>query len=404
MIISSRVKTITESVTLKLNARAIELAESGKKIYNLTAGQLPFKPYAGLVEKIKEETENLKSYQYSPVSGFPEVRKKFIANIEKTRKINLQEGFDCVLSNGGKQSIYNALAALVNPGDEVILMAPYWVSYPEMVRLLDGIPIIINSTIFDNFEPSIEDIRRAISERTSTIIINSPSNPSGIHLSERWMNEFGALMVEHPNITIISDEIYFDLHYYDPAPSYFYQKYPALLNRTLICDGISKSLASTGLRLGYMVAPKKICDAASKFQGHTTSGPNSLVQRALMGVNFQEIETYLKPINHHLRENAEVVRDAFRKVELSHLWYQSVSAFYFLVDFSRSPVMKKYKKSENDTEDYAQEICNDLLDKYGIATVPSTDFGLPNAARISLVLEKEPFKKALSELVNFLLG
>ena len=158
------------------------------------------------------------------------------------------------------------------------------------------------------------------------------------------------------------------------------------------------------LELGYMVAPKKICDAASKFQGHTTSGPNSLVQRALIGVNFQEIETYLKPINHHLRENAEVVRDAFRKVELSHLWYQSVSAFYFLVDFSRSPVMKKYKKSENDTEDYAQEICNDLLDNYGIATVPSTDFGLPNAARISLVLEKEPFKKALSELVNFLLG
>jgi aspartate aminotransferase len=117
------------------------------------------------------------------------------------------------------------LAALINPGDEVILMAPYWVSYPEMVKLLDGNPIIVNSTIFENFEPSIDDIRRAISERTSTIVINSPSNPSGIHLSEKWMNDFGALMLDHPDITIISDEIYFDLHYYDPAPTYFYQKY-----------------------------------------------------------------------------------------------------------------------------------------------------------------------------------
>lgn len=404
MIISSRVKTITESVTLKLNARAVELAESGKKVYNLTAGQLPFKPYSGLVEKIKEETENLKSYQYSPVPGFQEVRKKFISNVEKTRKINLKDGFDCVLSNGGKQSIFNALAALINPGDEVILMAPYWVSYPEMVKLLDGNPIIVNSTIFENFEPSIDDIRRAISERTSVIVINSPSNPSGIHLSEKWMNDFGALMIEHPDITIISDEIYFDLHYYDPAPTYFYQKYPELLNRTIICDGISKSLASTGLRIGYILASKKLCDAVSKFQGHTTSGPNSLIQRALMGLNFQEIESYLKPINDHLRENAEVIRDVFRKADLSHLWYQSDSAFYFLVDFSRSPVMNKYKKGENDNQDYAEEICNDLLNNHGIATVPSTDFGLPNAARISLVLEKEPFQKAVSELVKFLLN
>ena len=161
MKLSSRVKTITESVTLKLNAKAIELADSGRLIYNLTAGQLPFRPYAGVVKSIVSDTEELKSFQYSPVPGFPELRKKFLDKIEISRQINLPKDFDCVISNGGKHSIFNILAALVDPGDEVVLIAPYWVSYPEMLKLLDGKVKVVNTTMFDNFHPSMEALNEA---------------------------------------------------------------------------------------------------------------------------------------------------------------------------------------------------------------------------------------------------
>jgi len=404
MKLSSRVETITESVTLKLNAKAIELAESGRQIYNLTAGQLPFRPFSGMVKNILKETEELKSFQYSPVPGFPDLRQKYLKKIEATRNISLPEDFDCLISNGGKHSIFNLLAALINPGDEVVLIAPYWVSYPEMVKLLGGTVRVVKTTMFDNFHPSMEALNEAITDKTKAIIINSPNNPSGTHYSPVWMQDFGSFIKDFPEIALISDEIYFELNYYDPAPTYFYQTHPELLPRTIICDGISKSLACTGLRIGYFVASKKITKAVTRFQGHTTSGASSLVQRALIDMDFDQIENYLKPIKSHLRENAEVLKDALRKANLSHLWYQSVSAFYFLLDFSRAPVMEKFRKNENDVTDYAADMCQDLLENFGIATVPSTDFGLPNSARISLVLEKEPFSKAMAKLIDFLQG
>lgn len=404
MKLSSRVETISESVTLKLNAKAIELAESGRLIYNLTAGQLPFRPYSGMVKSIVADTEELKSFQYAPVPGFPELRKKFLDKIEITRQVNLPEDFDCVISNGGKHSIFNILAALINPGDEVVLIAPYWVSYPEMIKLLGGTAKVVKTSMFDNFHPSMEALNEAITDKTRAIIINSPSNPSGTQYSGEWMQNFGAFMKDYPEIGIISDEIYFDLNYYDPAPTFFYQSHPELLPRTIICDGISKSLACTGLRIGYFVASKEITKAVTRFQGHTTSGANSLIQKALIDMDFDQIDNYLKPIKSHLRDNSEVLKETLRKSNLSHLWYQSVSAFYFLLDFSRAPVMEKFRKDENDTNDYAADICQDLLENFGVATVPSTDFGLPNSARISLVLEKEPFSKAMGKLVEFLQG
>lgn len=408
MELSSRVKGMAESVTLKLNSQALELTEAGKQIYNLTAGQLPFRPPQDFIECLRSELDFLKSYQYSPVAGFIELRKKIIHHIEETRGISFAckelegEQFDCVVSNGAKHSISNVLGAIIDPGDEVIVISPYWISYPEMIKFCRGIPIEVKSTIFDVFAPSLKDIKKAISEKTKAIIINSPNNPAGIHYSSEWMQDFADLLIEFPHVNIISDEIYFEVCYYDPKPTYFYQKNPELLKRTVIVDGISKAFASTGLRVGYCIAPKNLCKGIENLQGQLTSSANSLVQRAMINYNFSNSAQFLIPVKNHLRDNATIIREKLKANGLMKCWYQPVSAFYFMVDFTQTPIFKKYVVDKHDTKDYSTEICEELLNTHGVMIVPGTDFGMKNSARISLVLHKEVFSEALEKIVKFL--
>tara|TARA_R110000868_G_scaffold351700_2_gene612961 strand:- start:2132 stop:3349 length:1218 start_codon:yes stop_codon:yes gene_type:complete len=404
MKLSSRVRELNESVTLKLNAKATTLAEEGREIYNLTAGQLPFRPMPEFTNLLRSELDFLKSYQYAPVPGFADLRKKIISYLEQTRDIKIPADFDCVIGNGAKHAIANVLGCLLELGDEVVLLAPYWVSYPEMVKFCRGKPVIVNSSSFDQFEPNVEDIEAAITKNTRVVIINSPNNPAGIHYSEKWMREFAAMIKKYPDVAIISDEIYYELSYFDPKPTFFYQYEPELLSRTVIVDGISKTLASTGLRIGWCVCPKDLAAAVSKLQGQTTSGANSLVQRALAGFDLSLVETFLDPIKRHLRDNSETLRESLRTQKLSHSWYQSTSAFYFLIDFSQCPAIKTFKKSDSDTNDYSFELCEALLEKHGVAMVPGQAFGMPNTARLSLVMEKEPFKIACDKITNFMNG
>ena len=408
MELSSRVKGMAESVTLKLNSLALEMSEQGKQVYNLTAGQLPFRPPQQFVDSIRNELDFLKSYQYSPVSGFTELRQKILAHIEETRGIHFSsvkdETFDCVISNGAKHSISSILGALVNPGDEVIIISPYWLSYPEMIKFCHGVPVIVKSSIYDVFTPSMADIRKAISQKTKAIIINSPNNPAGIHYSDEWMNEFAELLEENQDLVVISDEIYFEVCYYDPKPTYFYQKKPELLKRTVIVDGISKAFASTGLRIGYCIAPKILCKAIENLQGQLTSSANSLIQRAMLNYNFSNSAQFLGPVKLHLRENSNVIREKFKEYHLMKCWYQPVSAFYFMIDLSQTTVFEKYRQDKNDRSDYSMKICEDVLNQTGVVIVPGTDFGLMNSARISLVLPKEAFTEAIDKLVRFLHG
>jgi aspartate aminotransferase len=405
MELSSRVKGISESVTLRLNSKAMELSESGKKVYNLTAGQLPFRPPQEFIDAIKSELDFLKSYQYSPVAGFVELRKKILKHIEESRGVSFSDGeveFDCVVSNGAKHSISNILGALINPDDEVIIISPYWISYPEMIKFCRGIPIVVKSSIFDVFTPPISEIRKSISPRTKAIIVNSPNNPAGVHYSDEWMEEFAQVLLEHPDIAVISDEIYFEVVYYDPRPKYFYQTHPELLARTIIVDGISKAFASTGLRIGYCVGPKSICKAIENLQGQLTSSANSLIQRAMIDYDFSTSGQFLIPVKNHLRENAIIIREKLKAGNLMKCWYQPVSAFYFMIDFTQAPVFKKYKIDKNDNTDYSYQICEEILDSLGVVIVPGTDFGMTNSARISLVLQAQAFSEAMDKIVGFL--
>jgi aspartate aminotransferase len=401
MLLISRVKGLSYSITMKLNEKALDMTDEGKVIYNLSGGQLPIKPLPEFIEKVHHQLNFLKSYQYSPVSGFPNVRKKLTRYISDARGLpteTFENDFDCILSNGSKQSIYNALGALVDPGDEVILLAPYWVSYPEIIKFWGGTPQVVKSNVFDAFVPAIDDIRKCMSPRTKAIIVNSPNNPAGVHYSEAWMKEFAAFLLEYPDLIVISDEVYSDIYYFDPKPSYFYQLDHALLNRTIIIHAISKTLASTGLRLGYAVGPAALINAMGKIQGQSTSGPNSLVQRALMDFDLKLVETFLGPVKHHIRQNAASLQEKFREANLGHCWYQSTSAFYFMIDFSRTPMFSRFESDK----DHSYAIADELLNNEGITVVPGSDFGVPNSARIALVIEEVPFQEAISKIIKYL--
>lgn len=407
MNLSEKTKLIAESETLRLNTKANQLASEGKKIYNLTAGQLPYRPPKDFVENIRGELDFLKSFQYSPVPGENLLREKLLNYFETSRSLNLEDvdtNFSVVVGNGGKHVLSNIFACLLNPGDEVILITPYWVSYPEMIKLNDGVVKMLETSIFDAFTPSLEELRKLFSKKTKAIVINSPNNPSGSHYSEEWMREFAELMLEYPEVTIISDEIYYELYYFDPAPTYFYQFKPELLERTIIVDGISKNLASTGLRIGYGIGPSDFMNGVSRYQGHTTSGACTLVQKALEKYDFDAIKEFLVPVKNHLRENSMIVREAFREVKLDKCWYQTLSAFYYIVDFSQCPILERFRKNKDDEGDYSAQICEEILEKFGVAMVPGSAFGVKNSARISLVLPKEAFSEAMAKIAEALVN
>jgi aspartate aminotransferase len=267
-----------------------------------------------------------------------------------------------------------------------------------MIKFWGGIPTVVKSSVFDAFVPAIEDLRKAMTPRTKVIIINSPNNPAGIHYSDNWMREFVSFLKDYPDLVVISDEVYSDICYFDPKPTYFYQLDHSLMKRTVVVHAISKTLASTGLRLGWAIAPSRLISAMSKIQGQTTSGPNSLIQRALFDFDIHHIESFLGQVKNHIRQNAASLREKFRDANLGHCWYQSTAAFYFMIDFSRTPMFQRF---DNDG-DHSYVISDELLELEGITVVPGSDFGVPNSARISLVIEEVPFQEAITKIVKYL--
>lgn len=401
--LSDRILSSNESITLKLNSKAEALRKEGKKVYNLTAGQLPYRPSSNLITNIEKQLNLLSSYQYSPAAGRVDVKEKVIKYFEDTRDLSLpRDEYSAILSTGAKQSIFNAVGATINPGDEVLLFAPYWISYPEIIKYWQGVPVVIEPHTSVTAAPQIEEIEAKITNKTKMIMLNSPGNPSGVFYEESWIQEFSQMLSKYPNILLVSDEIYFKLNYYDPTPRYPYQFDSELLKRTLLVDGISKSMACTGLRIGFTVGPKEIIKGMSVLQGQSTSGANSLVQGALSEYDFADIDSYLAPVKNHLRVNSEIVKERMQYFRIDKAWYQTNSAFYFFLDFSKMPIIKKFKKNDSDDTDYAFQICEELISETGVVVVPGTDFGIKNSARMSLVLERKVFTEAVDLLFDYL--
>jgi len=402
--LNRKIESLSHSVTLELNSLLQQLREEGKRVFNLTAGQLPYRPPEEFVGQIQEETKFLQNFQYSPVAGMKDLREKLWRYWVGQRQLMAQNPFvsqmKCFVSNGGKQALFNIFSTILNPEDEVIVVSPFWLSYPDLIYLAGGRAVFWEAKLYEGLVPDCQELEALITPKTKAIVINSPNNPAGIHYSEEWMKEFASIVKKYPSLFLISDEIYYEVCYFDPAPTYFYSFDPSLLERTFIVDGISKKLASTGLRLGYAFAPEAYFSPIESFQGHITSGPNTLVQHALLNFDLLNIQDYLRPIKYQLRNNAEKLLEMLRPLVDPSLLYRPSSAFYYILDLSPFPCFPKIK--EEDKKDYSPEICRKLLEKTGVGLVPGGPFGRPNSVRLSLVMDEIPFQEALNRLRNFL--
>lgn len=392
-------KDIEESLTLKVNNKIKILSSSGKKVYNLTSGQLNFRPPVDFIEVLKKELNFLSSFQYAPSGGFEDLRTKTFYAMKAERGLEVsQTKFSTIITNGSKAAAYLALGAILEDDDELILLKPFWGSYYPMAKAWKSKVRFVNSFAFNSYVPNIQDIEAEITEKTKVIILNSPNNPAGVHYDKEWMMKFLDLLQKYPDIYVISDEVYAKLTYFDPKPSYFYQFDESVLDRVIIVDGISKSMAATGLRVGYALAAKNVISRMIALQSHFTSAPSSLVQNALLKYESNQAEDFLSTVKTSIRNCAKILRDEIVANDMSHTWYQTTSGFYYFLDLTKY----KYFEGKNTRKDFSEEFCEELLDKTGVALIPGIYFGVKNSVRVSLVSEESSFKEAVKRLMKFI--
>lgn len=389
--LSDRINRLSESATLKMTKLGRELAAKGINVISLSVGEPDFNTPGYIKEAAKKALDDNYT-RYSPVSGYPEL-KQAIAN-----KLKRENGLDydasqIVVSTGAKQSLANALLTLVNPGDEVIIPTPYWVSYSEMVVLAEGKAVFIDTTIDSDFKITPQELEAAISPRTKVFMFSSPCNPTGSVYSREELAGLVEVFERYPDIYIVSDEIYEHINFIGEHASI--ASFPTIKDRVVLINGFSKAYAMTGWRLGYLAANKEIAAANDKMQGQTTSGTCSISQRA--GIAAYEDPQGLAAVNH--------MKEAFQRRR--QLVYDLLSdipglktnlpqgAFYFFPDIS-SFFGKKDPQGNviNDSADLALY----LLNEAHVATVDGGSFGNNNYIRISYAAADDVLVEALKRI------
>ena len=366
MSISQLARSIAASPTLKLNEEARILRERGEPVIHLGAGEpknkAPITAIQGAAAKLK--TGDIK---YAPTDGLPSLKKAIIRYTEENYG-QLVAPENVIVSNGAKQAVYNALFSIVNPQDEVILLAPYWVSYPEMVRMVHGVPVVVPPEA-GTFHPRMEDVVQAVSSRTRAIIVNSPNNPSGVIYSEEFIAEIVDLC-ERRNIYLIMDDIYHKLVFdgKKPVPAYRYTRKDIESTRIIVVNGVSKLYGMTGFRIGWAIANRRLVEVMTNVQAQTTSCASVVSQAAAEGALTGD-----QGIVESLRLTIQHNRDVMMR-ELSTLdgiqVTQPDGTFYCFPDF---------RAYSNDSI----ELANFLLKKALVVTVPGTPFGMEGHLRLS---------------------
>lgn len=391
-LLSDRVNRLSYSQTFVMSNKARELKAQGINVISLTLGEPDFEiPKFVRESAIKAINDGVKSY--TPVPGYLELRKA-IANKFK-RDNNLEYKPDqIVVSNGGKQSIINVLLSIINDGDEVIVPAPYWVSYYEMVKLAGGENIVVTTTIDTDFKITPEQLENAITPKTKAFLFSSPCNPSGTVYTKEELYALAKVLEKHPNIIIISDEIYEYINYEGKHESI--AQFPEVFNQTVTINGVSKSYAMTGWRIGYLGGPKWLTDACDKIQGQMTSGANCIAQMA----SITAIEADPSVINYMIdgfKKRRELVYNLLNEIPGFKV-NKPAGAFYFFPDVSFYFGKTIQGRKITNSDDFALL----LLEKAHVATVGGVCFGDSNCIRLSYAASEEDLIEALKRIKNTL--
>ncbi|MEK9912492.1 MAG: pyridoxal phosphate-dependent aminotransferase [Flavobacteriaceae bacterium] len=386
---SERVQKMEISATLAMAAKARELKNEGKDIIGLSLGEPDFTIPEFIKESAKQAIdENYNSY--SPVDGYADLKQAIALKFKRDN--GLTYGLDqIVVSTGAKQSLYNVAMAIINPGDEVILPAPYWVSYRDIVKLADGVPVEVKTTIDADFKMTPEQLRAAITDKTRMLWFSSPCNPSGSFYHQSELEALAEVLQDHPNIIVVSDEIYEHINF-SKEPHASIASIPSLYDRVVTVNGVSKAFAMTGWRIGYIGAPAWIAKACNKLQGQVTSGANAIAQRAVITALEAPVSKidYMIEAFHQRRDLVLKLLGAIPGFKLN----VPEGAFYVFPDISEYFGKTLRGKTINNASDFSLY----LLEEASVATVTGEAFGDSNCIRISYAASEDSLKEAIRRI------
>jgi aspartate aminotransferase len=392
-ILSDRINNLSESATIKMAKLGRELAAKGVDVISLSLGETDFFTPDFVKTAAKDAIDKNFSY-YTPVAGYPELRKSIAAKLK--RENDLDYSFDqVVVSTGAKQSLANAIMVLVNPGDEVIIPTPYWVSYSELVKLAEGESVFIDSNIESDFKITPQELEAAITPKTKLFMFSSPNNPTGSVYSYDELAALVKVFEKYPEIYIISDEIYEHINFLNKHVSI--AQFPSVKERVIIINGLSKAYAMTGWRIGYSVSSKLIADACDKLQSQITSGTCSITQKAGIAAYEGGLET-IKEMRDVFLRRRDLVYGLLKEINGLKVNLPG-GAFYFFPDVSSF-----FGKStpEGEVLSNAQDVALFLLNTGHVAVVSGDGFGDPKSIRISYAAADEKLIEAVKRIKNAL--
>jgi aspartate aminotransferase len=386
--LSDKIQKLETSATLAMAAKARELKAKGKDIIGLSLGEPDFNTPDFIKESaIKAIEDNYNSY--TPVDGYEDLKKAIQRKFKRDNHLSYDLN-QIVVSTGAKQSLYNVASVVLNPGDEVILPCPYWVSYSDIVKLNGGIPVEVQTDIEQDFKMTPEQLRSAITPNTKMLWYSSPCNPSGSVYTKKELKAIAEVLKDYPDIIVVSDEIYEHINFGEERFSI--AELPEMFDRTVTVNGVSKAFAMTGWRIGYIGAPEKIANACKKLQGQVTSGANCIAQRAVITALDARLEKIQYMID-KFKSRRKLILDLIETIP-GFECNEPKGAFYVFPNVS-SFFGKTYggKKIEN-----ATDFSMFLLEVANVATVTGEAFGNPNCIRISYAASEENIKEAMNRI------
>ena len=388
--VSRRVQRVKPSPTLAVTARAAKLKAQGKDVIGLGAGEPDFDTPAHIAEAGIEAIR--KGFtRYTNVDGIDELKDAVIAKFQRDNALTYERS-QILVSSGAKQTIYNLCMALLDPGDEAIIPAPYWVSYPDMVLLADGLPVMPFAGMAQGYKITPRQLAAAITPKTRLLLLNSPCNPTGAAYTRAELKALGEVLLEHPRIVIGTDDMYEKI-YWEPEPfTSLVTAVPELYPRTVTINGVSKSYAMTGWRIGYCGGPKEIIQAMSTIQGQSTSNASSISQKAAT-VALNGEQACVGTMNEAFKARRDFVVRALNSLPgISCL--PGAGTFYAFAEVSRAMTALGCR----DDGEFAELLLNDA----GVAVVPGSGFGAPGHMRLSFATSMETLEKALARIARLL--
>ncbi|MBL8002150.1 MAG: pyridoxal phosphate-dependent aminotransferase [Flavobacteriales bacterium] len=385
MRLSPMVQAIAEPATLLMARRSRELKAQGRDIIDLSLGEPDHAPPPFALEAAHAALDG-PWHKYPPVNGFADVREAIAHKFKRDNGL-VYSPEQIVVSTGAKMSIMNVVLALIGPGDEVVIPAPFWVTYAEQVRMAGGVPVVVHSTLAEDYKAPVERIAAAITPRTRLLLFSSPCNPSGSVLTLQEMQDLAAVVARHPDLYVISDEIYEHIVFDGTHRSF--ASMPGMMERTITVNGLSKAFALTGWRVGFIGAPLWIAQAATKVQGQFTSGTNSIAQRVTKAC-MEADPALLGGMRTDFLRRRDLVLDALKAVP-GWVCNRPQGAFYVLPDVSAT-LNGRFKTSV--------ELSMHLLEHAGVSVVEGDSFGAPGTVRLSYATSDDKLTEAVSRIAK----